>query len=42
MTKITIHNKSTFQALKHKRDIAIWLFCTLGVPQATHMTDKQL
>jgi len=42
MTKITIHNKYTFQALKHKRHTAVWLFCTLEMPQAIHMTDKQL
>jgi len=23
-------------------DTAVWLFCTLDMPQAIHMTDKQL
>jgi hypothetical protein len=38
MTKITIHNKYTFQALKHNRDTVVCLLCTLEVPQAIHMT----
>jgi len=36
MTKITIHNKSTFQALKHKRDSSLAILYTRSASGHTY------